>query len=78
MDGLTAREWEVSLALLFLPGYEAVAQRYQLAVTTVERYAKRIRQKLGARTQPDAMARVQAELVAQLGVAPTPLRSFAE
>jgi DNA-binding NarL/FixJ family response regulator len=78
MDSLTAREWQAMVSLLSMSDMEAVAEIHGISATTVETYIKRARHKLGARTLPDALALVQTYLTAQLGVAPTLLRSSAE
>lgn len=73
LDGLTAREWEVIVALLLSPDTATVAQATSLSVSSVETYAKRVRRKLGSRSLTDTLALVQAHVSAQLGVAPTAL-----
>lgn len=78
MAGLTAREWQVIIALCFVSDYDAVAQVLELSPQTIETYAKRARQKLGARRLPEALALVEAYVTAELGIAPTSLRSSAE
>lgn len=74
-DELTEREWEVIVALLFLPDYEAVAQVYGLSVQSVETYIKRVRRKLGSRTMAEVLALVQKHVTARLGVAPIGMRT---
>lgn len=77
LDGLSAREWEVIVALL-TANPEAVAQMSGLSPSSVETYIKRVRNKLGSRSLPDTLAMVQAYVTAQLGVAPTALAGSTE
>lgn len=70
LAGLTAREWEVIVALLLTVDPEVVAQLSGLSRSSVETYIKRVRNKLGSRSLSDTLAMVQNHVTAQLGVAP--------
>ena len=75
---LTAREWEVIVALLLTADPEVVAQMSRLSVPSVETYTKRVRRKLGSRSLSATLAIVQAHVTGQLGVAPTAPQSVAQ
>lgn len=77
LDSLTAREWEVIVALLLSPDSATVAHATSLSVSSVETYAKRVRRKLGSRSLTDTLTMVQGQVTTQLGVAPTALRGSA-
>lgn len=70
LDKLSRRAWEILVTLLLTSSFEETARLTRIEASSVETTLKRVRRRLGLRSNPDLLELTRHRVIEQLGILP--------